>query len=220
MNRPLGFLERVFERLLWNSRLVMLVAVVASVLLALGAFYVALVDLVHLLGLIGDYSGPEAVTGRREALRADIITAIVKVLDGFFISAILIIVALGLYELFVNRIDPARYSETTPRILQIRDLDDLKERVAKLILLILTIEFFQRALRIPYSSALDLLYLGLAILFVSAALYLTSRYSSNEKKRQRHRRVSLERVLTRRSGDRGYPTDRRAGPPTPGRRRR
>jgi uncharacterized membrane protein YqhA len=176
MNRPPGLLERIFERVLWNSRLVMLVAVVASVLLALGSFYVALVDLFYLAGLIGGYANLDAGVEQRAALRADVVTAIVKVLDGFLISAILIIVALGLYELFVNRIDPARFSEAAPRLLRVRGLDDLKERVAKLILLVLVIEFFQRALRIPYDRALDLLYLSLAILFVSAALYLASRH--------------------------------------------
>ncbi|QIN81345.1 YqhA family protein [Rubrobacter tropicus] len=175
MERRPGLLERFFERVLWDSRLLMLVAVVAGVLLALGTFYLALVDLVYFFGLVLDYGDLGVGAAGRNDLRADVITAIVKVLDGFLISAILIIVSLGLYELFVNRIDVARFSEASPRLLQVHDLDDLKERVARLILLVLLIEFFQRALRIPYETALDLLYLGLGILFVSAAIYLTTR---------------------------------------------
>lgn len=172
MERRPGLLERFFERVLWDSRLVMLVAVVASLLLAFGTFYLALVDLVYFFGLVLDYGGAGAA-GTRDDVRADAITAIVKVLDGFLISAILIIVALGLYELFVNRIEAARFSEASPRLLQVKGLDDLKERVARLIVLVLLIEFFQRALRLPYDTALDLLYLALGILFVSAAIYLT-----------------------------------------------
>ena len=170
-----GILERFFERALWDSRLLMLVGVVASVLLALGTFYLALVDLVYFFGLILDYGDLGAGVAERNDLRSDVVTAIVKVLDGFLICAILIIVALGLYELFVNRIDVARFSEASPRLLQVHGLDDLKERVARLILLVLLIEFFQRALRIPYDTALDLFYLGLGILFVSAAMYLTNK---------------------------------------------
>lgn len=170
VERRRGLLERFFERVLWDSRLLMLVAVVAGVLLALGTFYLALVDLAYFFRLVGEYRA-----GAGDELRAGIITAVVKVLDGFLISAILIIVSLGLYELFVNRIDVARFSEASPRLLQVSDLDDLKERVARLILLVLLIEFFQRALRIPYDTALDLLYLGLGILFVSAAIYLTNK---------------------------------------------
>ena len=170
-----GILERFFERALWDSRLLMLVGVVSSVLLALGTFYLALVDLVYFFGLILDYGDLGAGVAERNDLRSDVVTAIVKVLDGFLICAILIIVALGLYELFVNRIDVARFSEASPRLLQVHGLDDLKERVARLILLVLLIEFFQRALRIPYDTALDLFYLGLGILFVSAAMYLTNK---------------------------------------------
>lgn len=173
MERKPGLLERFFERVLWDSRLVMLVAVVSSLLLAFGTFYLALVDLVYFFGLVADYAGFGGSAEARVDLRADAITAIVKVLDGFLISAILIIMALGLYELFVNRIEVARFSEASPRLLQVKSLDDLKERVARLIVLVLLIEFFQRALRIPYDTALDLLYLAVGILFVSAAVYLT-----------------------------------------------
>lgn len=175
MEKKQGTLERFFERALWDSRLLMLVGVVASVLLALGTFYLALVDLVYFFGLVLDYGDLGAGVAERNDLRSDVIAAIIKVLDGFLICAILIIVALGLYELFVNRIDVARFSDASPRLLQVHDLDDLKERVARLILLVLLIEFFQRALRIPYESALDLFYLGLGILFVSAAMYLTNK---------------------------------------------
>lgn len=181
VERKPGRLEELFERVLWGSRLLMLVGVVASVLLALGTFYVALVDLTYFFGLILDYgTGVQA----RDELRADLITAIVKVLDGFLICAILIIVAFGLYELFINRIDMARLSEAGPRLLQVRDLDDLKERVARLILLILLIEFFQRALRVPFESTLDLLYLAVSILFVSAATYLTNKHLPGSDKRE------------------------------------
>ena len=167
-------MERFFERALWDSRLLMLVGVVSCVLLALGTFYLALVDLVYFFGLVPDYGDLGAGVAERNDLRSDVITALIKVLDGFLICAILIIVALGLYELFVNRIDVARFSDASPRLLQVHDLDDLKERVARLILLVLLIEFFQRALRIPYDTALDLFYLG--ILFVSAAMYLTNKH--------------------------------------------
>lgn len=192
--RP-GLLERFFERVLWGSRLLMLIAVVGGLLLALGTFYLALVDLLYFFRLVLEYG---AGSGSREGLRAGAITAFVKVLDGFLISAILIITALGLYELFVNRIDVARFSEAAPRLLQVRDLDDLKERVARLILLVLLIEFFQRALRIPYETALDLLYLGLGILFVSAAIYLTNKRVPGDREDRRAaaeaRRTDVERA--------------------------
>jgi len=50
--------SRIFERGLWASRLVILVAVVASVVLALGAFWIALVDMYHCFALLVNYADP------------------------------------------------------------------------------------------------------------------------------------------------------------------
>jgi uncharacterized membrane protein YqhA len=49
--------------------------------------------------------------------------------------------------------------------------------VAKLVVLILVIELFQRALRLSYGSALEVLYLAAAIVLVSGGIYLIGRQS-------------------------------------------
>lgn len=41
---PLELLKRLFELTLWSSRLIVLVAVVFGIILALGAFYLATID--------------------------------------------------------------------------------------------------------------------------------------------------------------------------------
>jgi uncharacterized membrane protein YqhA len=45
-------LERIFERLLWGSRLLVLVAVVAGVFMAAGAAFLATVNIFYLAGLL------------------------------------------------------------------------------------------------------------------------------------------------------------------------
>ena len=132
-----GPLERYFERLLWGSRLVVLVAVVAGLVLAVGAAYVATVDVVYLLGLLFEYGDPGLGSEARGELRDDIVTVIAKVLDEYLISAILIVFSLGLYELFVGKIDAAEGSQTASRLLHVRSIDDLKDKVVRLVLLIL-----------------------------------------------------------------------------------
>jgi hypothetical protein len=62
-------------------------------------------------------------------------------------------------------------------LLKITSLEDLKERVGKLVVLILAVEFFQRALRLSYESALEILYLAAVIALVSGWLYLIGRRS-------------------------------------------
>jgi uncharacterized membrane protein YqhA len=167
--------ERVFERVLWATRYIMIVGVLTIVVLAVVAFYYALVDVTYVLSLATDYAS--LAPSERSAARDEGVTTIVKVLDGFFIGALLIIVAAGLYELFIGRIEGAEKSEVGPRLLKISSLEELKERVAKLVVLILVIELFQRALRLSYDSALEILYLAAAIVLVSGGLYLIGRRS-------------------------------------------
>ncbi len=167
--------EQILERLLWASRLMVVVAVVASVVMALATIYLATVDALVILGRIVGY-GAESV--ERSIVRTEIITGIVKAVDAYLIAAILLIFGLGLYELFVNKIDVAQHPEA-PRLLQVRSFDHLKDRVAKMILLVLIVEFFQYALRIPYDTPLDLLYLALGVVAIGAALYLTREKPAN-----------------------------------------
>lgn len=167
-------LERTFERFLWRSRLLVVVAAVASAFLAFGAFYMATVDVVVLLANLLPYASPTLDPAARETLREATVAGIVKAVDGYLIAAIVLIFALGLYELFINRIDAIEdATRTVPRLVQIASLDDLKDRIAKLILLVLIIEFFQYALRLKYTTPLDLLYLAIGVLFIGGALYLS-----------------------------------------------
>jgi uncharacterized membrane protein YqhA len=107
-------------------------------------------------------------------VRADLIGGIVKTIDSFLLAAILVLVAFGLYELFISRLDPARDGASSPRILLVLSIDDLKDRIAKLVVLILVIEFFQRSLEADLAQADDLLRLAGAISLVAVALTVPS----------------------------------------------
>lgn len=165
-------LERLFESLLWNSRHMVLVAVVASLVVAVVMFYVATVDVFALVTHLGPYAG--RLSGEeRIAFRTEIVASVVEVVDGYLVATIMLIFSLGLYELFVSRIDVAEGSEFARRVLLIRSLDDLKDRLAKLVLLILVVKFFEYALALSYKTPLDLLQLAGGILLVAGGLFLT-----------------------------------------------
>lgn len=167
--------ERLIESVLWNSRLVVLVPVLASMLLAFGAFIVTTVDVVVLLWGMISYLDSSLTDTAREALRIEVISEIVTVIDGYLLAAILLIFSLGLYELFINRIDQAEGSEFAARLLLIRSLDDLKDRLANVILLIVIVKFFQQTLLLKFSTAADLLSLAIGIILIAGALFLSSR---------------------------------------------
>jgi uncharacterized membrane protein YqhA len=176
-------IERVFERALWASRLIVLVPVVVSVLLSLAMVVVASVDAVRLIGVLGPFLQAGVSGDVAYSLRLAIIGNVIEVVDGYLLASILLIFAMGLYELFISKIDAAERSEVASRLLLIRSMDDLKSRLASVVLLILVVKFFQQALRLKYESPLDLLYLGLGILLIGGALFIGHRRAVGERTR-------------------------------------
>jgi uncharacterized membrane protein YqhA len=167
-------IEDLFERILWSSRLVVLVAVIASLGVSLVMFYVASVDAIQLVGHAFHYHVESAHNlAAKVELRTMIVAHVVEIVDGYLLAAIMLIFSLGLYELFISRIEIAEKSELASRVLLIRSLDDLKDRLAKVILLVLVVKFFEYALHLKIDGALDLLCLAGGIVLVAAALYLT-----------------------------------------------
>jgi uncharacterized membrane protein YqhA len=171
---PVERLKRAFERVLWESRLVVIIGVVVSILLAFGAFYMATADAAAMLRHLAPYGHTELSAAARNGLRKELITDTVNAVDGYLFGAIMLIFGLGLYKLFISKIPVAEAAPSAPHLLHIKSLDDLKDRLAKVVLLVMVIEFFEHALETEYVRALDLLYLALGILLVAAALYLTS----------------------------------------------
>ena len=167
-------LERLFERVLWLSRLVVVIPVVASVALACAAFYLGTVDVVYVVAHVGSYADLAASAGTRATTRAALLGRIITAVDTYLLAAVLLIFALGLYRLFIRKIEAAERAEFAPRLLLIESVDDLKDRLAKVVLLVLIVEFLQYALGAHYTSALDLLYLAIGIALIGVGLYLTS----------------------------------------------
>jgi uncharacterized membrane protein YqhA len=166
-------IEQLFEFGLWKSRLIVMVAVIASVLLSLSILYITTVDVIYMLDQLGQYASPALDQEGRSELRTDIIGQVIGVVDGYLIAAIMIIFGFGIYELFINKIDAIDGSEMARRLLLIKSADDLKERLAKVVLLILVVKFAQQAMQLEYQSVTDLLYLSLSILLIGGAVYFS-----------------------------------------------
>lgn len=166
-------IERFFEGTLWNSRYIVLLAVVSSLLAGAAMFFMATVDAVYMLAHIVEYASPALEGEARGALRDATISHVVEIVDGYLLATVLLIFALGLYELFISKIDQAAQAENSSNVLLIDSLDDLKTRLAKVILMILIVKFFEHAIAMEFGSPLDLLYLAGGITLIGLALYLT-----------------------------------------------
>jgi len=182
------FFERLFEKALWNGRFVVVVAVVASMAAATAIFYMATVDVVYLVIHMLNYADPSMAIEVRKAIHDETITHVVEVVDGYLLATFMLIFALGMYELFVSDIDEAHGSKASSKILVIESLDDLKSRLAKVILMILIVTLFEEALKMNPTTTLDLLYLGGAIALVGVALFFSHKAEShsNDAEKKSH----------------------------------
>lgn len=183
MNKVHRIAESVFETFLFNSRIVVILAVLGSLAASVLMFvqgvlqiYMAFVMFVHHpMPSHGEASGP------------DLSVVLISSVDTFLFATVLLIFAMGIYELFISKIDPAsRTSESRPNWLAIHSLDDLKSAVGKVILMILIVRLFEAAAGMKYEKPLDLIYLGGSILFVSGALFLVHAGQHNKKSGDPH----------------------------------
>jgi uncharacterized membrane protein YqhA len=169
MNRSSGRLETAFETILFNLRIITLLGVVGSMVSSILMFlhgtlqiYVAAVHFIHNPLASGNEHSSEHLS-----------VALIASVDTFLFATVLLIFAMGLYELFISRIDPAsRTADSRPNWLAIHSLDDLKGAVGKVILMILIVRLFEAAVKMTYSEPIHLLWLAVAVVFVSIALFL------------------------------------------------
>ncbi len=167
------FLERLFEGALWNSRFVILLAVVGSLLAGFAIFYIASVDVIYVFQHAMHYADASLNEEARKALHDSTVSHIVEVVDGYLLAIVMLIFALGLYELFISDIDQAHGSKAASKIMVINSLDDLKAKLAKVILMIMIVTLFEESISMHMNTPLDLVYFGAAIALIALALYFT-----------------------------------------------
>ena len=166
-------IETVFETFLWNTRFVVIIAVLASLGTAFAVFYLTTIDAFYLITHLGEYTSLLGDEVARKSFRATTISHVVEVVDGYLLATVLLIFSLGLYELFVSKIDQAEESDHGASVLAINSLDDLKTRLGRVILMILIVNFFEHAIQMQFHGALELLILAAAIALIGLTLFLT-----------------------------------------------
>ena len=163
-----SWIETIFENTLWSTRFFVLLAVIFSMIGGISLFIVASVDVWHVAVMVFmNYFGHgEHLVNFHEIIVAELIGAI----DLYLIAIVLFIFGFGLYELFISQIDVAKKSAAS-KILEIHSLDELKDKLAKVIIMVLIVGFFKRAMNTIYDSPKEMLYLSGAILGLALAFY-------------------------------------------------
>lgn len=157
------------QRLLARSRYLIIIAVV-------GSFLAALTLIV--------YGGIEAVvlvvetvtTGTVSSKGAKALAlAFIELVDLFLLGTVFYIIAMGLYELFISDTIPL-----LPSWLEIHDLDDLKDKLASVVVVVMGVLFLGQV--VTWDGQRDLLGYGVAIALVIAALtYFLSQKPKKDK---------------------------------------
>ena len=161
-------LEKFFENAMWKTRLFVLFPVVFGLIGAIILFIVASVDIFEVLV----YTLDVYLNGLHpENFHEEIVSKIIGAVDLYLIAVVMLIFAFGLYELFISKIDAAENSKSGNNILAIHSLDQLKDKIAKVIIMVLIVSFFQKVLHTSYDGALQMLYFALSIGILSAGLF-------------------------------------------------
>jgi len=162
-------LERIFENTLWSSRFMVILAVVFGLIGAVVLFTVASVDVFA----TAKYVFTTYITGAHpDNFHEDVVGGIIGAVDLYLIGVVMLLFSFGLYELFISDIDVAKDEQGADnKILAIHSLDQLKDKISKVIVMVLVVGFFQKVAHTDYSTPLDMLYFAISITAVSLGLY-------------------------------------------------
>lgn len=166
-------LEKIFEGGLWGSRFMVLMAVVFGLIGAIVLFIVASFDVYHTAKLVFSVYVGHA---HPEHFHELVVGGIIGAVDLYLIGVVMLLFSFGLYELFISDIDIAREDEEREsKILSIHSLDQLKDKISKVIVMVLVVGFFKKVGLSSYTTPLELLYLALSITAVAVGLYFLSK---------------------------------------------
>lgn len=169
-----GLVEEVFETILFQSRFLVLFAVLGSLVAAVMMFLKGSIEIVQ----TGCALAPQLLHFQQtSADDKQVLVAAIPAIDYYLFAIVLLMFSMGVYELFVSEIDPKiRIDPVTgkfkprPSWLNFKSVDDLKAHIGKVVMMILIVNLFEQSFNINYSKPSDLLYLGGALALVAISL--------------------------------------------------
>tara|TARA_B100000989_G_scaffold66199_1_gene46063 strand:+ start:3901 stop:4398 length:498 start_codon:yes stop_codon:yes gene_type:complete len=159
-----------FENVLWSTRFIVLISVVLSIISSI------------ILFLLGGWDIIQAIIYKNPLLNNNIETNnellfnIISSIDLFLIGIVLLIFGFGVYELFISEINFAKdkFADST---LKINSLDQLKNKIIKVIIIVLIVKFFEKVLKLShnFTTPNDLILFSLSILAICIGYFLINR---------------------------------------------
>ena len=148
----------------------MIIAVVLSIISSISLFLIGGWDIIQATILNNPLFNQEISNSN------NLLFKIISSIDLFLIGIVLLIFGFGVYELFISEIDFAKgkFADST---LKINSLDQLKNKIIKVIIIVLIVKFFEKVLKLSqnFTTPNDLLLFSISILSICIGYYLINR---------------------------------------------
>tara|TARA_B100000674_G_scaffold129139_1_gene99480 strand:- start:1373 stop:1900 length:528 start_codon:yes stop_codon:yes gene_type:complete len=158
------------EKILWNTRFVVIIAVILSIISSISLFLIGGWDIIQAI-IFNNPVFSEDINNSN-----DLLFTIISSIDLFLIGIVLLIFGFGVYELFISEIDFAKekFADST---LKINNLDQLKNKIIKVIIIVLIVKFFEKVLKLShnFTTPNDLLFFSVSILAICIGYYLINK---------------------------------------------
>jgi uncharacterized protein (TIGR00645 family) len=169
-DRPLQFIARTLEKILFASRWLLV------------PLYIALALSLVVMAAKAVWAFAEAVPHVGDASEAEVILQVLGLIDFTLTSSLIVIVIISGYENFVSKIDDAEH-KNWPEWMGKVDFIGLKLKLMSSIVAISAIQLLRGFMSVKETSDRELAwYVGIHLVFVVSALLLalTDRYSAEE----------------------------------------
>ncbi len=167
MNKLFKSLEHIVENLLWLLRFATIVPVFFSAINVLILFYVGSREVLDGLQTLAHMRNEET-----EKMLPVMMSGVIGGIDTYLIGIVMLLFSYGIYELFISKIDIGRRENTEVQLLTITSLDQLKDKILKVVIMAMIVGFFKRMIELKVSSFQDIILLAISILLISASAYL------------------------------------------------
>ncbi len=162
-------LEFKFEKWLWRVRLIAILPVLFSLASTVVTFSLGTREIIK--AILGLGAG---ATGEKDYM-ASMLGGVVTGIDLYLIGIALLIFGYGVYELLISPIEAARTRDHAGEgLLDVRDLDQLKEKLVKVLVVALIVSAFKAMLSLPIVDGPSLAFFCLSVLLLAVSGFLVT----------------------------------------------
>jgi len=150
--------KKIIESIIWNLRLFLLIPIFSFLIISIFLIFLSLKKVYFI------------IISWIEGFNLKLLWNIVSLMDLVLLSLILIIFAWGIYELFIDKIKIKNKDNTKAKHLIINNIDELKESLWKVIIIMLIVNLFKILISFKINTWHDIIAISISILSLALAI--------------------------------------------------